>query len=80
MAPAEQCFILTWKKKSYPWGPFFSMLKFKVHMLGKSTGLPQNDKIRVRSADGFFLSIIFDAGVPLCSWQGLKSAGLAGEN
>jgi len=67
MAPAEQCFILTWKKKSSPWGPFFSMLKFKVHMLGKSTGLPQNDKIRVRSADGFFLSIIFDAGVPLCS-------------
>ena len=36
MAPAEQCFILTWKKKSTPWGPFFSMLRFKVHMLGKS--------------------------------------------
>ena len=23
MAPAEQCFILTWKNKSTPWGPFF---------------------------------------------------------
>jgi hypothetical protein len=41
MAPAEQCFILTWKKMSTPWGPFFSMLRFKVHMLGKSSGLPQ---------------------------------------
>ena len=36
MAPAEQCFILAWKKESTPWGPFFSMLRFKVHMLGKS--------------------------------------------
>ena len=68
MAPAEQCFYLNMEEKVLPMGSFFfSMLRFKVHMLGKSTRLPQNDKIHVRSADGFVFSIIFEAGVPLCS-------------
>ena len=39
---------------STPWGLFFPMLRFKVHMLGKSSGLPQNDKMHV-PASRFFL-------------------------
>ena len=54
MTPAVKGFILTWKKKSTTWGPFSSMLRFEVHTLGKSTGLPKTCTI---SSSIFFCTI-----------------------
>ena len=61
MAPAVKGVILTWKKVYAMDFIFASMLRFEVHMVGKSTGLPKKTKKMGFNID--FL-LIFDVKGP----------------